>query len=54
MGTYCVRCRKDTENLISKIFKTKNCRLIMLPECPDCGFEKSRFAKKTRSKRITQ
>ena len=29
MLTYCVKCRKKTENLSSKIFKTKNGRLIM-------------------------
>ena len=29
MKTYCVKCRKDTENLNSKIFKTKNNRLTM-------------------------
>ena len=28
MKTYCVKCRKNTENLDSKIFKTKNNRLI--------------------------
>ena len=29
MLTYCVKCRKNTENLNSKIFKTRNGRLIM-------------------------
>ena len=29
METYCVKCRKKTETLNSKIFKTKNVRLIM-------------------------
>ena len=29
MKTYCVKCRKNTENLNSKIFKTKNNRLTM-------------------------
>ena len=46
METYCVRCRKKTENLNSKIFNTKNSRLIMQSKCPDCGFKKSRFVKK--------
>ena len=48
METYCVRCRKKTENLNSKIFNTKNSRLIMQSKCPDCGFKKSRFVKKKR------
>ena len=45
MKTYCVKCRKSTENLNSKIFKTKNGRLIMQSKCADCGIKKSRFVK---------
>ena len=33
MKTYCVKCRKDTENLNSRIFKTNNNRLIMQSKC---------------------
>ena len=29
MNTYCVKCKRDTENLNSKMFRTKNNRLIM-------------------------
>ena len=29
MKTYCLKCKKDTENLDSKIFRTKNNRIIM-------------------------
>ena len=29
MLTYCVKCRKNTENLNSKVFKTRNGRLIV-------------------------
>ena len=35
MKDYCVTCRKNTEYLNSKIFKTKNTRLIMQSECAD-------------------
>ena len=45
MLTYCVKCRKITENLISKIFKTKNDRLIMQSKWPVCEIKKSRFVK---------
>ena len=51
MKTYCVKCRKNTENLNSKIFKTKNGRLLMQSKCTDCEIKKSSFVKKTRSKR---
>ena len=50
MKTYCVKCRKDTENLNSKIFKTKNNRLIMQSKCPVCGRKKSRFVKEQEAK----
>ena len=29
MKTYCVKCRKDTENIDPKMVRTKNNRLIM-------------------------
>ena len=48
--TYCVKCRKKTENLDSKIFKTKNNRLNMQSKCPKCGIKKSRFVKEQEAK----
>ena len=50
MKTYCVKCRKNTENLDSKIFQTKNNRLIMQSKCPVCGIKKSRFVKEQEAK----
>ena len=50
MKTYCVKCRKNTENLDSKIFKTRNGRLIMKSKCTDCGFKKSRFVKQRETR----
>ena len=50
METYCVKCRQNTENLNSKIFKTKNNRLIMQSKCVDCGIKKSRFVKVQKAK----
>ena len=50
MLAYCVKCRKNTENLESKISKTKNNRLIMQSKCAACGIEKSRFVKKQEAK----
>ena len=52
MKTYCVKCRKNTENLNSKIFKTKNGRLIMQSKCTECGFKKSRFVKEQEAKAL--
>ena len=50
MLIYCVKCRKSTENLNSKIFKTKNVRLIMQSKCSVCGIKKSRFVKENKAK----
>ena len=50
MTTYCVKCRKNTKTLGSKIFKTKNDRLIMQSKCLVCGIEKSRFVKEQEAK----
>ena len=45
MITCCVKCREKTENLDSKIFKTKNGRLIMQSKYIECGTKKARFVK---------
>ena len=50
MKTYCLKCKKDAENLDSKIFKTKNNRLIMQSKCSDCENKKSRFMKEQEAK----
>ena len=52
MKTYCVKRRKNTKNLNSKIFKTKNARLIMQSKCAECAFKKSRFVKEQEVKRL--
>ena len=46
MKTYCLKCKKDTKNLDSKILRTKNNRLIMQSKYSDCKNKKSRFVKK--------
>ena len=50
MKTYCVKCRKDTENIDQKMVRIKNNRLIMQSKCPACGIKKSRFVKKQEAK----
>ena len=46
MKTYCIVCKKDTENKNPKVFKTKNERLISKSVCPVCNNKKSRFISK--------
>ena len=50
MKTYCVRCKKDTENIDSKMFRTKNNRLIMQSKSPVCRIMKSRLVKEQEAK----
>ena len=50
MNTYCVKCRKDTENIYPKIVRTKNNRLLMQSKCSFCGIKKSRFLKEQEAK----
>ena len=46
MKTYCLKCKKDTENIDPKIVRTKNNRLLMQSICSDCKNKKSQFVKK--------
>ena len=41
MKTYCLKCKKDTENIDSKIVQS---------ECSDCKNKKSRFARGKEAK----
>ena len=50
MNTYCVKCRKDAENIDSEMFRTKNNRLIVQSKCPVCRIKKSSFIKNQEAK----
>ena len=50
MKTYCIKRKKDTENINPKIVKTRNNRLVMQSKCSVCGIEKSRFVKEQEAK----
>ena len=50
MNTFCVKCRKDTENIDPKIARTKNNRLVMQSKCSVSGIKKSRFLKEQETK----
>ena len=52
MKTYCVKCRKDTENIDPKMVRAKNGRLLMQSKCTICGIEKSTFVKEQEAKRL--
>ena len=50
MKTYCVNCRKDSENIDGKMVRTKNNILIKQSKCPVCGIKKWRFEKEQEAK----
>ena len=42
MTSYCLNCRKDTENINPKVSNTSNSRTILLSNCVICGGKKSK------------
>ena len=50
MKTYCVKCKRDTENVDPKMVRTKNNRLIMQSKCSVYGSKKPRFVKEQEAK----
>ena len=52
MPSYCLKCRKNTESK-SRVSKTTNGKTMILSIYATCGSKKSKFIKKTRSKRDT-
>ena len=50
MKSYCLKCRKDTENINPKVSKTSNGRTMLLSNCAICGGKKSRFIKNQEAK----
>ena len=46
MNTYCLKCRKLTEDLNSKGFVTKNKKCIVKSTCTICKSKKSKFVSK--------
>ena len=45
MKSYCLKCRKNTENINPKISETSNGRTMVLSKCAIGGSKKSRFIK---------
>ena len=47
MKSYCLKCRKDAENINQRVSKTSNNRTIILLKCES---KKSRFIKNQEAK----
>ena len=50
MLTYCLKCKKDKENIYSKMLKTKDGKSMLSSKCALCGNKNSRFLKEQESK----
>ena len=51
MKSYCLKCRNDTENINPKVLNTSRLEKRHFTKYAICGCKKSRFIKKSRSKR---
>ena len=45
MKSYCLKCRKNTENINPRVSNTSNGRKTILSKCAICVSKKSRFIK---------
>ena len=50
MESYCLKCRKNTENIDTKVWGSSNGRAMILSKCAICGSKKSRFIKNQEAK----
>ena len=50
MKTYCLKCRKDAENIDPKISSSSNGKTMILSKCAIWGSKKSRFIKNQEAK----
>ena len=50
MKTYCLKYKKDTDNIDPKIIRTKNNRLVMQSKCSVYEIKKSRLVKEQEAK----
>ena len=50
MKSYCLKCRKNTENINPRVSKTSNGRTMVLPKCAICDSKNSKFIKNQETK----
>ena len=52
MKSYCLKCKKDTENINPRVSNTSNSKTAFLLKCAKCGSKKSRFINYQEAKRL--
>ena len=50
MKSYCLKCRKNTENINPRVLKMSNGKTMALSKCAICDSKKSRFIKNQEAK----
>ena len=50
MKSYCLKCRKNMENINPRVSKTSNGKTMLLSKCAICDSKKSRFIKNQEAK----
>ena len=50
MKPYCLKCRKDTENINPGVSITSKGKAMILSKCAICGSKKSRFFKNQKAR----
>ena len=52
MLSYCLKCKKNAENINPKVLKPNNGKTMILSKCAICGSKKSKFIKKQEASGI--
>ena len=50
MESYCLKCKKCTENINPQALSTSNGKMLILSKCAICNSKKSRFIKNREAK----
>ena len=50
MKSYCLKCRKDIENINPRVSKASNNKTMVLSKCAICGSKRARFIKNQEAK----
>ena len=50
MLSYCLKCRKNTQNKNPEVVRTKNRRIMLVSKCSVCNSKKSKFIKEQEAR----
>ena len=53
MKSYCLKCKKDTQNINPRVLNTSNGKTMLLSKCPKCGSKKPKFIKNQEVKGLS-